>query len=199
MFCELYADGGILYLYDELEPDERHEFEAHLKACQSCQVELALLKEGKQFAQMLPLEEIAPISYEKIVPSVKPAQSIFEKYIKPSLDSIRSFFQNKRRLVLAPVAVAFLLLIMFYVFGPGFKPSVSPYSETAFDWDVGLRESLDSLDQKIAQLKSENLVIKTASFDSTFYSAVDNFSDQHLDQIAADIQSLSSELNQFNF
>lgn len=199
MFCEKYADQGILYLYDDLEPEARHEFELHLKICPQCQAALALLKEGKQLAQMVPLEEIAPISYEEIAPSVKPAQNIFEKYIQPYLDSIRSVFQNKRRLVLVPVAVAFLLLMMFYIFGPGFKPSISPYSETAFDWDVGLRESLDSLDQKIAQLKSENLVMKKTSWDSTLYSAVDYFSDERLGQIATDIQSLSSELTHFNF
>jgi len=44
MFCEKYADWGILYLYDELEPDAKHALEAHLKTCQQCQVELALLK-----------------------------------------------------------------------------------------------------------------------------------------------------------
>ncbi len=200
MFCEKYADWGILYLYDELEPEEREEFGTHLKTCQSCQGELTLLTEGKQFAQMLPLEEIAPISYEEIVPSVKPVQAIFEKYIQPFGNPIRSIFQNKRRLMLVPVAVVFLLLMMFYLFNPGFKPSVAPYGEDmAFDWDVGLRESLDNLDQKIAQLKSENLVVKKTSGDSTLYSAGDNFPEEHLDQIAAGIQSLSSELSQFNF
>jgi hypothetical protein len=199
MFCEKYADWGILYLYDELEPDSRKDFEAHLNTCHRCQAELVLLKESKLFAQMLPLEEIAPISYEEIVPSVKPAQTIFEKYIQPFWDSIRPIFPTKRSLVLVPVAAAFLLLMMFYVFGPGFKPSVSPYGKTAFDWDVGLRESLDTLDQKIVQLKSETLLAENTSTDSTFYSAVDNFSDEHLDQIKADIHSLSSELTHFNF
>ncbi len=199
MFCKKYAEWGILYIYDELEPEARHEFETHLKLCQQCQGELALLTEGKQFARMLPLEEIAPIFYEEVVPSVKPAQSIFEKYIQSFFDSILPIFQDKRRLMLVPVAVAFLLLMMVYLFNPKFKPSVAPWGETAFDWDVGLAESLDSLDQKIVQFKSENLVQKKTSWDTTFYSALDNFSDEHLDQIAAGIQSLSSELSQFNF
>jgi len=80
-----------------------------------------------------------------------------------------------------------------------FKSSDSPYSETVLDWEVGLGESLDNLDQKIALLRSEKPFIAKASSDSTFYSAADYFSDQHIDQIAADIQSLSSELSQFNF
>ena len=181
MFCEKYVDRGILYLYDELEPNAKHDFEAHLKTCPQCQCELALLKESKLFAQVLPLEEIEPISYEEIVPLSKPVHSIHEKYIQPFLDSIRSLFQNNRRLVLVPVGVAFLLLIMFYLFNPGFKSSVSPYSE------------------KITKLKSEYLFMERDSLDNTFYSSVEYFSDQHIDQIEADIQSLSSELNHFNF
>ena len=199
MFCEKYAEWGILYLYDELESDAKLAFEAHLKTCHQCPGELALLKESKLFAQMLPLEEIAPISYEEIAPSLRPDQGIFEKYIQPFWTSIRSIFGTNRRLVLVPVGVAFLFLMMFYMFNHGLKPLVSPYNETVFDWDVGLEESLDDLDQKIVQLKSENLFMKKDSLDNTFYSAVDNFSDQHLDQIEADIQSLSSELSQFNF
>ncbi|MCU0644107.1 MAG: zf-HC2 domain-containing protein [bacterium] len=202
MFCEKFAEWGILYLYDELEPEARHEFETHLKLCQQCQGELALLKEGKLFARMLPLEEMAPISYEEIVPSLKPAQGIFEKYVQPFGNSIRSIFQDKRRLVLVPVGVAFLLLMMFYLFNPQlkiFKSSDSPYSETVLDWEVGLGESLDNLDQKIAQLKSENLVVTKTSWDSTLYSEVDYFSDQHINQIKADIQSLTNELSHLNF
>jgi hypothetical protein len=149
MFCEKYADWGILYLYDELESDAKQAFEAHLNTCPPCQGELALLKESQLFTQMLPLEEIAPIFYAEIVPLSKPAHSVFEKYIQPFLDSIRSLFQNKRRLVLVPVGVAFLFLMMFYVFDPGFKSSVPPYNETVFDWDVGLEASLEKLDQKL--------------------------------------------------
>jgi len=152
---------------------------------------------------MLPLEEIAPISYEEIVPSLKPDQSFYKKDIQPYWDSIHSFFQNKRRLMLVPVGAAFLCLIMFYLFNPEFKiftSSDSPYSETIFDWNVGLEESLDNLDQKIAQLKSENLFMEKDSLNNTLlYSSVDYFSDQHIDQIEADIQSLSSELTHFNF
>lgn len=199
MFCENYADWGILYLYDELELDARQEFEAHLKNCQGCQGELALLTESKQFAQMLPLEEIAPISFEEIVPSAKPAQRFFEKYIQPLWDSMRPIFLAKPRLVLVPVASAFLLLLMFYLFHPKFEPSVAPYGDMALDWEVGLRESLDTLDQKIRQLKSENLVMEAEPLAQTGYSSGDHFSDQHFNQIAADIQSLSSELNHLNF
>lgn len=199
MFCKKYTDWGILYLYDELEPDAKLVFEAHLKTCHQCQSEQALLKESKLFAQMLPLEEIAPISYEEIAPSLKPDQGIFEKYIQPFWTSIRLIFGTNRRLVLVPVGVAFLFLMMFYLFNPGFKLSVPPYSETVFDWDVGLEESLDKLDQKIAQLKSENLFMEKDSLDNSFYSSVDYFSDQHLDQIEADIQTLTNELTHINF
>ncbi len=203
MFCEKYAEWGILYLYDELEFDAKQAFEAHLNSCPQCQGVLALLKESKLFAQMLPLEEIAPISYEEIVPSLKPDHSFFEKYIQPYFNSICSLFQNKRHLILIPVGVAFLFLIMIYVFNPGFKifkSSVSLYSETIFDWDIGLEESLNDLDQKITQLKSENRFMEKDSLDnSLFYSSVDYFCVQHIDQIEADIQSLSSELTPFNF
>ena len=202
MFCEKYIDRGILYLYDELDPDEKQAFEAHLHTCHQCQAELALLKENKLFAMMLPIEEIEPISYEEISPVSKSDRIIFKNFVQPFLDSIRSIFQNKRRLALVPVGAAFLILMIFYLFNPGFnifRTSVSPYSETVFDWDFGFEESLDSLDQKIVKLKSENLFMETDSLDNTFYSHVANFSDQHIDQIAAEIQSLSSEMSHLNF
>jgi len=202
MFCKKYADRGILYLYDELDPNEKQAFEAHLKICPMCQGELALLTEGKQFARMVPLEQIAPISYKEFVPSVKPVQNIVEKYIQPFWETIRPILQYKRRLVLVPMGVAFLFVMMLYMLDPQFKifkSSLSPYSETILDWDTGMRESLDSLDQKIALLRSEKPFIAKASTEHALYPAADFFSDQHLDQIAADIQSLSNELNQFNF
>lgn len=202
MFCENYADWGILYLYDELAPDAKNAFKVHLSTCQKCQSELMRLKESKHLVQSLPLEEIAPISFKEIVPLAKPAPNIFEKYIQPFWNSIYSVFQYRRRWLLVPVAVSFLLLMMFYLFNPGFKifqSSVSPDTEMAFEWDVGLMESLDSLDQKITQLKSENLVREAEPLAQTGYFSGDHFSDQHFNQIAADIQSLSSELNHLNF
>ena len=202
MFCEKNAGQGILYLYGELEPAAKQVFEAHLTACPQCQSEMALLKESKLFAQMLPLEEIAPVSYEKIVSSLKPEQSFFEKYIQPAWKPLRATLEVKRRLVLVPVGAAFLFLLLFYLFNPEFeffKSSASRDSETVFAWEVGVGESLDELEQKIAQIKSENLFMEKAAVDSTFYASVDYSTDQHIAQIEANIQSLSSELSHLNF
>lgn len=202
MSCEDYADQGILYLYDELEPAAKQIFEAHLKACPQCQSELALLKEGKLFAQMLPLEEIAPVSYGKVVSSLKPEQSFFEKYIQPAWTSIRAILEVKRRLVLVPVGAALLLLLMFYLAIPEFKLSRSSeprQSDTGFAWEIGLGESLDELEHKIAQIRSQDLFTEEAAADSAFYTSADYSTDQHIDRIEASIQSLSSELHQLSF
>lgn len=202
MFCEKNAGQGILYLYGELEPAAKQAFEAHLTACLQCQGELALLKESKLFAQMLPLEEIAPVSYEKVVSSLQPKQRLFEKYIQPAWTSIRVILEVKRRLILVPVGAAFLFLLLFYSFNPEFeffKSSTSRESEAVFAWEIGVGESLDELEQKIAQIKAENLFMEKTVVDTTFYTSVDYSTDQHIAQIEANIQSLSSELHHLNF
>ena len=197
MFCKKYADRGVLYLYNELETGAKHDFEAHLESCHKCQAELALLKESKMFTSMLLLEKISPVVLEETIPSYNTGR--YEKYVNLLKSLFRSIFPGGRRLVLVPAGALFLFILMFYLFNPEFnifRSSVSHYDEYIFDWDVGLEESIADMDQRITQLKSENLFMELDSLNSDFsYASIDDYSDQ----IEADVQSLSSELASFNF
>lgn len=189
MFCEMYANQGILYLYDELEPVEKLEFESHLQGCKSCQVELELLEQSRVMTQALPVEDILPISYAQYA---KSKDEWFVKKLQNAIAELWSLLPSKKRIVFAPAFAAVLVLIVILII----KPTPQSTNNLA-SWDAGLEDSLTSVEEKIAEFKIEH------SFDvnsfSEEYDLVDSFTDERLSAIEADIQMVSIELNSLEF
>jgi len=196
MFCNQYANQGILYLYGELENHEKELFEIHLARCKDCQAELALLQTSKKLTQQLPFEDIEPISYRQFISLSKSSDNVIVKYRQIFSDFIGSIFQAKRRFVFVPAVMIVLCLILIYLF----KPSIPPDHEMLFAWDNGWEESFDQLDQKIAQLNLENLSTEADLFEEiSSYSSIKVDSDEKFDQLEAEIELLSNELAHLNF
>src|SRR3954470_14309203 len=60
MNCEWVKQNGVLYLYDELPDDARHEMEQHLRKCAECAREMNELRELHQVLARVPVEEPSP-------------------------------------------------------------------------------------------------------------------------------------------
>ena len=57
MNCEWVQQNIVLYLYDELADDARHEVEQHIRRCKDCAAELAAQQEFQAQMNVLPVEE----------------------------------------------------------------------------------------------------------------------------------------------
>src|SRR5271166_2826723 len=57
MNCDWVQQNTVLYLYDELADDARHELEQHIRRCQDCAAELAAQEEFQEQMNVLPVEE----------------------------------------------------------------------------------------------------------------------------------------------
>jgi len=189
MYCEKYIDNGILYLYGELEKDEQLAFESHLKNCKSCQAELAVLEHSKKLSQLIPEEDIAPFS---ITEYNYQQDNWFMNKLFTAINTAKLFIQTKPRLVLASSFVITLGLIIVYLLRPPI-----PANLEVTKWDAGLEESLNSIDQRIANFKSED-IFDTQGFSEVFVPD-DMLSDERIDQIEEDIQLISQELNSLEF
>ncbi len=60
MNCEWVRANVALYVYDELQDDERHEFERHVEGCPGCLEEVAMLREFREEMSALPVQEPSP-------------------------------------------------------------------------------------------------------------------------------------------
>jgi hypothetical protein len=60
MKCQEIQERGTLYLYDELVPVERAEFEAHIAACEACRGQLERLKRFESTLEACPRPEPSP-------------------------------------------------------------------------------------------------------------------------------------------
>jgi hypothetical protein len=196
MFCEQFTDQGILYLYDELAPHDTQAFESHVKSCENCRAEMALLQTSKMLLHRLPVEQIEPITYEKLISRAPSRKSLYAKYIQPILDSLPSIQIVKPRYLLATAAATVLGIMLIFLL----KPRMPFNHEKLFAWDAGWEESLDQLDQRILNLKSETFSSETDLPEWTLgYSSGNAGSNNKLAQIEAKIQSLNNELSHLDF
>lgn len=196
MFCEQFADQGILYLYDELATQDKQVFELHVKSCEDCRAELAILQTSKLLFQNLPEEEIEPITYRKLIFQSSNNKTLYAKYIRPILDSLPSIQIVKPHYLLATAAATVLGIMLIFLL----KPRMPLNHEMLLAWDAGWEESLDQLDKTILKLKSESLSIETdlsEEMPGYSYSIVDSY-DKFV-QIEAEIQSLNNDLSHLNF
>jgi hypothetical protein len=196
MFCEQFADQGILFLYDELAPHDKQVFESHVKSCENCRAELALLQTSKMLFHSVPEEDIEPVTYQKLNFRPSNSKSLYAKYIQSILDSLPSIQVVRPSYALSAAAlIAFGIMLIFLL-----KPRTLLNHETLFAWDAGWEESFDRLDQRMLKLKSETSSGETDLSEGTSgYSSGNAGSNNKLAQIEAEIQSLNNELSSMDF
>ena len=204
MFCKKYANWGILYLYNELEAKEKQIFEAHFHKCSNCQEELKILQDSKEMYQLLPQEDISPVSLNEVL-QIEPTRRFNIKHL---LNRFTHFFQSitlpKKRLVLAPIGIILLIVLMFNL-GKFFHTSNTLEflgdEKYVLEWNSGLIDSLKIIDERLADFKIDaGLIQETIITDEeTDESLWDNFVNNKLSQIDEEIQLLSNELGALNF
>lgn len=193
MFCEQFVNDGILYLYDELQQKEKQVFEKHAATCKACQAELEVLRNSRQLFKILPEEQIEPVSFAEILSSSGTGENLREKYILPVLNSVCSIIRVRPGLAFVPAVAIVMALLLIYIL----KTPI-PIDPQITMWDSGLQDSLNIIDEKIEQFKTENVFTESDSLD-IYYSSTETFSDEKIQQIEADIELLSSELNSLTF
>jgi len=60
MKCEWVQQNVVLYVYDELPDDARHELEQHVARCASCMAEVQAVKSFRTNMAQLPVQEPSP-------------------------------------------------------------------------------------------------------------------------------------------
>ena len=204
MFCDKYSEWGILYLYNELEADEKKRFEAHLFKCEHCQTELAVLKETKELVHSLPQEELDPHACKKLFHIAKKQNKTVSVPWKHLLESLKILLQPKWRLAFVPVAILILTLGIIYIKNPSIvtqTPTLLTDQEFLLDWDSGLEESLDALETEINQFTFQSDISTELAVmdDEQVLISQESYSDEKLAQIEEDIRLLARELNSLNF
>jgi hypothetical protein len=196
MFCEQFADQGILYLYDELAPHDKQVFETHIESCENCRSELAVLQTSKILLHRLPMEQIEPITYEKLISWAPFGKSLYAKYVQPILDCLPSIQVVRPRYALTAAAAIVLGIVLIFLL----KPNMPSNHETLFAWDSGWEESFDRLDQRIQKLKSETFSrYSDLPAETEVYSSGSADSNNKLALIEAKIQSLNNELSSMDY
>lgn len=106
MNCKRANDLLMEYLYQELEPTQMDQFEAHLRGCSSCTDELAGYESTRQVMRQLPEVEPSPQLSERLMQQAAAA-------IRPQrprlLDRLR---EGMRMMVLHPAMTAAVMLVV---------------------------------------------------------------------------------------
>lgn len=194
MSCNKFDQYGILYLYDELNPDKLRFFREHLQSCAKCKNSIAEFERTKNISSTIP--EISP-----------PQKLLFRINLQARKEAVLNRFKSKAeklkfrpRLVAAlglPVAALIILLTFYSQYNP--QPDLLQNKHLA--WSNGVDSAIDSLNIEIDILYP---TLFSADADSFMLSLVNSSSEyssyeSNVKIIEQDIDILSLNYNQFNY
>ncbi len=194
MSCNKFDQYGILYLYDELNPEKLRFYRDHLKSCEKCNNLIAEFEGSKN-------------KYSDI-PDVSPPQKLLfrinlQARKEAVLNRIRTTAEKLKfrpRLVAAlglPVA-ALIILLTFYL---QFDPLPDLWQNKHLTWSNGIDSAIDSLNLEIEILYPNLFPTDVDSVLLSLVNTLDEYSSYESDVkiIEQDIDILSSNYNQFNY
>jgi hypothetical protein len=195
MFCESVANQAILYLFDELDANERHVFEQHLAQCPACRAELAVLQSSQRLVRMAPEESIAPVRYTSLVSPLRPVRNRFIGFIQPLQDAIRWLFDIRPRLVVIPAAAVIVALLVIYLFHP-----FAAHQQKKMQWETNLDAMITSLEDRLTSFSAEAAYDDSDLSNSDWEDISGTLSpESRMETIANNIQTLSNELTGLSF
>ena len=202
MSCDKYSDWTILYLYNELDHEDKKTFERHLKKCSNCREEIYNLQQSKNLYRSVSQIDISNDRYQQLFHS----KSLQKKYINISftelIEAIRNFIYGRWRFILLPMTAILLLVLTFTLQDIKTDRDDSLTSDPSLlKWSINIEDSLNAIDIKIAQLQLENSI---SNGDSIFENDIDitslsNETDKKLAQIEEDLADLVFDLKNLKF
>ena len=194
MSCNKFDQYGILYLYDELNPDKLRFFTEHLQSCAKCKNSIAEFEGSKN--KYSDISEVSP-----------PQKLLFRINLQARkeavLNRIRSTAEKLkfRPLLVAALGLPITALIILLTFYFQFDSQTVLLQDKHLTWSNGVDSAIDSLNFEIDILYP---TLFSSDVDSVLLSLVnssDEYSSYESDVkiIDQDIDILFSNFNQFNY
>jgi len=197
MFCDKFENQGILYLYNELEIDEREIFEAHLQKCAACRRALEQLAATKGGYSSLELESPSrrSVFLLKIRSRCVSYPGKIKYYVSAWLRQPKFWIP----VTVSSLAIIFLFLTQLGIFNK--KQTIPVMQEQDLAWTVLSDDSIRSITQQIDAIFVEKLVMNSQDSAATGEETWGlNFNDDlGLAKIQQDIILLSWDINQSYF
>jgi len=193
MFCSKFENQGVLYLYNELDDEDKGRFETHLQECSKCRMALVQLGETTGIYRRVEDETLRFLIIFLL--KLRSRLSIFSIVMK---NFISELFSKKRYWIPATVSsIAVILLILFQIGIFNGKQELFISREQITEWTILSDDSLNSLEQQINNIFADNF---DDSLKKQFEFSEINFdNDLGLNDIEADIILLSWDINQSYF
>ena len=194
MFCNQFENEGVLYLYDELNADDKKRFEVHVADCSKCKMALAQFSQTRDAYRAL--ESEVPSIRTLFLLKLKSRKFNYSTAFKKFLSQL---FQPKKLWIPVTVSSVALILICLSVFGIfNNKQNFFVNPEELLEWTILSDDSINSLDQQIDEIFAENLTTNEAD-DQT--KSIDSIFDEDLGitELQNNIILLSWDINQSYF
>ena len=194
MSCNKFDQYGILYLYDELNPDKLRFFREHLQSCEKCGKLIAELKSNKKLYSALP-EDSPP---QKLLFRIN-----LEAKKQTYLNRIKAIAQNIQfRQRLAPAFVAIVVLVLISIsFFHQFETQPVRLDDKHFAWSNGIDSEIDSLNLEIDIFYPKLLAFESDTLQLYPSDPLGDLfvKDLRMKKIEQDIDILSISYEQLNF
>jgi len=197
MFCNQFENEGVLYLYGELNADEKKKFEAHILNCSKCSLAVRQFNETRGIYREFETEAPSRGTLFLLKLKIKKFHysTAFKKYLSKLFEPKKLWIPA----IITSVALIFICLSLFGRFNEKQNIAVNPGEILV--WTILSDDSINSLDQQIEGIFAEKFTInETKEVDNQIKSKDFTFDeDLGLNEIQQDIIFLSWDINQSYF
>lgn len=193
MSCNKFDQFGILFLYNELEEDEKIIFQNHLNECEECQDLISEFREIRTNYKTVP--EVEP-SRKTIL---KIAFHVRKQKIVDGFESFQKRLFSKPHLMPVSVSLAVAaLIILFFIFP--FRSDQNINYKNHLAWNNGVDTEIDSIKTDLEfMIYHQFSIIKQNNLLARFSTDTLSLSDYNPKKIEQDIDLLSWNYKQINF
>ena len=193
MSCNKFDQFGILFLYDELQSEDKLKYQTHLQKCDECRILISEFDEIRSSYKTIPESNPSRKTILKIAWRVRK-----QKIIDFWRTNQKGLF-SKPRLISASVSLAIVVLIILFLIDT-FSSDQNINIEDHLAWNNGVDSEIESIEtdldymiyQHFSFIKKDNL-LETYSTDTL------SLSDYNIKKIDQDIDLLSWNYKQINF
>ena len=193
MPCNKIEQFGILYLYNELEEDEKIIFQIHLNECVECQNQVSELSKIRTRYRTIPESNPSRKTILKIAWRVRK-----QKLIDFWRGNPKGLFL-KPRLLPVTVSLAVVILIVLFMTNP-FSSNQNIYYKNHLAWNNGVDSEIESIETDLDYMIYRHFsFIKYDNLLESYSTDTLSLSDYNLKKIDQDIDLLSWNFKQINF
>ncbi len=200
MSCKYIKEYPLLYVYKELDDNERFAFQEHLETCKSCQRAVDELKETLGTYRSLEPESIDENHIRVLVDSAPTVQPHIKQqsFLYQLLSKLRTAGLHP---VWSPALAGLaVVIILFAVWSPVPDSDLNPNSGiNTLAWNTGVDDSLEYLEDQIDDIQVPNADQELDDYGDLVLGIVKSQTEQQLDRIEQEIYNLSRELSLTSF